>query len=257
MTIVQNVFPVVENREVGAGIFLIRFHAPPIAQSSLPGQFVNIRVDRSYFPLLRRPFSIYDVDGDAVGVVFNIVGRGTEILSLKRPGEEVDVLGPLGRPYQISDGHCATAVIVAGGLGVAPFPLLTRFLKKEEKQIVTFLGAQTKSMIVRKGLVNVHVATDDGSAGYHGNVVELVDHYFDTVNLERPKFFGCGPNRMLQALARTAQNLNVPCQVSLECTMACGLGICQGCPVELRGGEGRYSLVCQEGPVFDISTVVI
>ncbi|MEE9225624.1 MAG: dihydroorotate dehydrogenase electron transfer subunit [Bacteroidota bacterium] len=257
MTTVQNIFPVVGNQEVGAEIFILRFHAPAIARSSLPGHFVNIKVDRSYYPLLRRPFSIYDVEGDDVEVVFNIVGRGTEILASKRPGEGLDVLGPLGRPYQFSDVQYSTAVIVAGGLGVAPFPFLTRFLKKEEKQIITFLGAQTEKMLVPKRLANVHLATDDGSAGCQGTVVDLVERYFETTCVEGPKFFGCGPNEMLRALSQRAENLNVPCEVSLECVMACGLGICQGCPVELRGGSVRYSLVCKEGPVYDTSAIVI
>ncbi len=257
MSIVQGIFRVVGNRKVGENIFILRFHAPAIARPSLPGHFVNVRADRSYYPLLRRPFSIYDVKGDDVEVVFNVVGRGTEILASKRPGDLLDVLGPLGRPYRFSDTGYSTAVIVAGGLGVAPFPLLTRFLKKEKKQIITFLGAQTAKALVPEGLVNVKPATDDGTAGHHGTVVDLMDRLLQEEFPERPKLFGCGPNAMLRSLAKAAEDLKIPCEVSLECIMACGLGICQGCPVELRENSSRYSLVCTDGPVYNALSIII
>ncbi|HEY4644012.1 MAG TPA: dihydroorotate dehydrogenase electron transfer subunit, partial [Bacteroidota bacterium] len=151
-------FPVLSNEKVASDIYVVRFHAPQIARTTNPGQFVNIKVDQSYSPFLRRPFSVYDVDGDDVDIVFNVVGRGTAILSSKRPDELLDVIGPLGRPF-LADDDYSTAVIVAGGLGVAPFPLLTRFLKKEDKKIVTFLGSRTGSMLVPQRLVNARLAT--------------------------------------------------------------------------------------------------
>ncbi len=257
MKIVQDIFSVVSNERVGAGIHRVRFRAPVVARSALPGHFVNIRVDRSYYPLLRRPFSIYDVDGDDVEVVFNIVGQGTEILASKRPGDDLDVLGPLGQPFHFSEPGYITAVIVAGGLGVAPFPFLTRCLKREKKQIITFLGAQTGKLLVADRLANLRIATDDGSAGHQGTVVDLAMRFLKTSLPDRPRLFGCGPSTMLRSLSRMAENFDVPCEVSLECVMACGLGICQGCPVELRNSSKRYSLVCKDGPVYDISTVVI
>lgn len=250
-------FPVLSNEKVASDIYVVRFHAPQIARTTDPGQFVNIKVDQSFSPLLRRPFSVYDVDGDDVDIVFNVVGRGTDILSSKRPDELLDVIGPLGRPFHADDADYSTAVIVAGGLGVAPFPLLTRFLKKEDKEIVTFLGARTESMLVPQRLVNARLATLDGSAGFRGTVVELVERAFEEDRVDRPKFFGCGPNPMLRALARAADRFKAPCEVSLECTMGCGYGICQGCPVELRNSGIRYSLVCKEGPVYDVSSIII
>ena len=116
--------PVESVREVGHRIFALRFYSPQLAQSTLPGQFVNMRVGPGYVPLLRRPFSVYHVESEFVDIIFNIVGRGTEILSTKKHGDVVDVLGPLGHAF-VSDTGFDTALLVGGGLGVAPLPMIT------------------------------------------------------------------------------------------------------------------------------------
>jgi len=144
---------------------------------------------------------------------------------------------------------------VGGGLGVAPFPLATKFLARTSRAVRTFLGARSSSHILRDHLENVSVATDDGTEGYRGTVVGLVRSALEAGAIDRPKIFACGPNAMLRALAAVAAEFHVPCEVSLESVMACGIGICQGCPVERIGGDKRYSLVCKEGTVFDALTI--
>lgn len=267
--------------EVAAGIFTLRFRAPELAAGTLPGQFINIRVGSGYEPLLRRPFSVYHTQNGSVEIIFNIVGLGTRILAAKRAGEILDVLGPLGQPYKIADEY-ETGVLVAGGLGVAPLPMITRALLEMDRPIITFLGARTSGQIVDRFLQNVYVSTDDGSAGYRGTVVDHLIEWLRTDKIRRPKIFGCGPTAMLRRLAAVAEEFSVPCEVSLECAMACGFGVCQGCPVErrpegLRRGVGRgaqpeglydlvedgrtaqrkYSLVCKDGPVFNTKEIVI
>ncbi|MGB2957524.1 MAG: dihydroorotate dehydrogenase electron transfer subunit, partial [Bacteroidota bacterium] len=123
------------------------------------------------------------------------------------------------------------------------------------KPVITCLGARTAGQLVMEHLDNVQVATDDGSRGHHGNVVDLLKQIIADRRPDRPKMFGCGPTPMLRALAEFALSAGIPCEVSLEGPMACGFGICQGCPVELSGDEGGYALMCKEGPAFDVRTI--
>ncbi len=246
--------PVVSLRSVGPDMYVLSLHAPQIAANVLPAQFLNIKATDGSEPLLRRPFSVYRTQGENVEILFNIVGAGTRILSRLRPGDLVDILGPLGCPFSL-ESDFRTAVLVGGGLGVAPFPHATNALSRSSRQIRTFLGARSSPHILRDHLQNVSVATDDGSEGYHGTVVALVRNALESGSIDRPKIFGCGPEPMLRALARAAIDLGIPCEVSLESVMACGIGICQGCPVERTGGEKKYSLICNEGTVFDARTI--
>jgi dihydroorotate dehydrogenase electron transfer subunit len=238
-------------------VFILSFDAPAIAASIRPGQFLNIKVDESFSPLLRRPFSVYRTEGDRVEVLFEVVGKGSAILSRKRPGDLLDVLGPLGVPFNLEGGSHSTAVLVGGGLGVAPLPLLTDFLRRNRKKVATFLGARSSSELIDTHLENLLCATDDGSRGFHGTVVDLLKTTMAKKDFDRPRIFGCGPTPMLRALAAFAMEHQVPAQVSLEGPMACGIGICQGCPVERRGTEKEYSLMCKDGPVFDVRDIVI
>jgi len=204
---------------------------------------------------LRRPFSVYKVEGDNVKIIFNVIGIGTKILSSKRKGDTIDVLGPLGMSYGVT-GQYDTAILVAGGLGVAPLPMITDAISGRRK-LVTFLGARTKEYVVDTHLKNVHVSTDDGSRGFQGTVVDLLRAECSKQEFVKPKIFACGPNRMLESLSKFAVEMNIPCEVSLESTMACGIGICQGCPVELKNDEKKYALICKEGPVFDSKLITV
>jgi dihydroorotate dehydrogenase electron transfer subunit len=254
--IVQKVVPVVDRREVVQGIFVVTLQSREIATSSLPGQFLNVRCGEGCLPLLRRPFSISRIDGDNIELMFNVIGQGTRMLSAKRPGDSLDVLGPLGRPFGIG-GEYETAVLVAGGLGVAPFPFLTDFLARSNKKILTFLGARTSSQLTEHFLRNVEVATDDGSRGFAGTVVDLLRGSLSSGPVASAKIFGCGPTKMLQSLAQLADKSAIDCELSLEGDMACGMGICQGCPVERSDGKRKYALVCTDGPTFNSKDIIL
>lgn len=254
--IIQEICSVHSCRTAGDNMFVLSFHAPAIAAAARPGHFVNIKVDASCDPLLRRPFSIHRVVGDSVEILFNIVGKGTLILAQKAKGDMIDVLGPLGVPYGI-DGGFETALLVSGGLGVAPMPFLTDVLAQKKIPAHNIVGARTKKLLSVDHLPDVHIATDDGSMGFHGSVVACLEHYLHVHPHPAPKIFACGPNRMLEALATFAQSRAIPCEVSLECAMACGIGICQGCPVEMAAGDRTYNLVCKDGPVFDATRINI
>jgi dihydroorotate dehydrogenase electron transfer subunit len=216
---------------------------------------LNIRAfDGAWGPLLRRPFSVSSIDNNTLSILFNVVGTGPRILSSRRVGDTLDVLGPLGKPFGVP-GDYDEAILVGGGVGVAPFPLLTKELLRAGKPVTTLLGARNKEMIFLEGLQNVQLATDDGSVGMRGNVVELLERFFQTNRTIRPKIFGCGPTPMLRALSEFAKRMNLYCELSLEGDMACGVGICQGCPVERTNGEKQYALTCVEGPTFDCREV--
>ncbi len=247
--------PVLEIKEIQKDIFLQKIYSPVIARQIKPGQFLNIRVSETVSPLLRRPFSICDVEGDYIFIMFNIFGEGTRILSHKHCEDTIDILGPLGNGFNITDDF-DTAVIVAGGLGSAPFPFLTRILKGKYP-VYSFVGGKTKNDVITYNLLNVQTATDDGSLGFNGNVVQLFEKNLPSFEGRKIKVFGCGPNAMLRALKEVCISNNINCEVSTECAMACGFGICQGCPIESSEQSDKYLLVCKDGPVFNVKDVII
>jgi len=236
-------------------IYLLKIKSPEIAEKIKPGQFVNIKVCNSSTPLLRRPFSICDVEDSSIFIMFNIHGEGTKILAQKREGECLDVLGPLGNGF-LSDDDFTTAIIVAGGMGVAPFPFFTKQIKSK-KEIFSFIGGRSDKDIIKYGLKNPIIATEDGSEGIKGNVIDLLKENESLFKDKKIRFFGCGPTPMLRALKYYCIHSNFECEVSTECAMACGFGICQGCPIESTSISDSYLLVCKDGPVFNIKDVVL
>jgi dihydroorotate dehydrogenase electron transfer subunit len=247
--------PLEEILEINHHIYLLKIFAPELTSVIKPGQFLNIRVSERVFPLLRRPFSVCDVEGDHLFLMFNIMGEGTNILAHKPIGSDIDILGPLGNGFNL-DCDYETAVIVAGGLGAAPFPFVTRKLR-EKKNILSFIGGRTKDDVITYNLINVKEASDDGSRGFKGNVVQLLEQNIKQLQSQKIKIFACGPTAMLRALKDFCLKNDFECEVSTECAMACGFGICQGCPIESTTANDKYLLVCKDGPVFNIKDVVI
>ena len=244
-------------QEVADGIFLLTLLSPDIAQTAEPGQFVNVKApDTQSTPFLRRPFSISHVHDDAIDLLFNVIGTGTKMLASLRKGDSLDVLGPLGRPFGYDDTY-GTAVMVAGGLGVAPFPFLKTVVADKGRSSLAIVGARTGAQLFTDPFDAVECATDDGSAGFHGTVVQLMKNILKDTTVRQPKIFGCGPTPMLKALSAAAKELDVPCEISLEGDMACGIGLCQGCPVETTTGTRKYQLVCTEGPTFNCEEVIL
>ncbi len=241
--------------ELDNQIFLLKIRCPEIASKINPGEFLNVRVSETMYPLLRRPFSVCDVEGDFFYLMFNVFGEGTKILARKHYGETIDVLGPLGHGFNL-EGDYDTAVIVAGGLGAAPFPYVIRKLGNS-KNILSFIGGRTYKEVITHGMKNISIATDDGSLGFKGNVVELLNENLDALKSQKIKIFSCGPNSMLRAVKEFCVKNNFECEASTECAMACGFGICQGCPIQSTENEDKYYLVCKDGPVFNVKDVVI
>lgn len=243
-----------QTEEIQKGVFLLKVHSPEIASAASPGQFCNIKVSDSNYPLLRRPFSICDVKNDSVYFMFTIVGEGTQTLSEKKVGDTLEILGPLGNGFNYS-GDYEIAVIVVGGIGAAPFPFLINKLNNECNKIC-FSGGRTKDDIIQYGMVNNFISTDDGSEGFKGTVIDLLKSKEEIFKEGTTKIFGCGPTPMLKALSEFSIKNNLNCEISTESAMACGFGICQGCPIEEKDKD-KYLLVCKDGPVFNVKDVIL
>lgn len=252
MKIIQS--PITSLKKINNNSFLITVEIDEAEFECSPGQFFNIKVTENHFPLLRRPFSICDYQNGKLSFLFTLMGEGTKILASRKVGEKLDILGPLGNSFDIT-GDYTNAIIVAGGIGVAPFPLLYRKILKKKK-IFTYLGGRTNEDLITYGLGNVITATDDGSSGFHGNVVELLETEIEKFNVDQSRIFACGPTPMLKAVQQFSVKYNIKSEISTESAMACGFGICQGCPTKASDRDGFY-LICKDGPVFDSQKVIL
>jgi dihydroorotate dehydrogenase electron transfer subunit len=215
--------------------------------------------------LLRRPFAAFPrKEGTAtlLEIYYLVVGRGTEILSHCVPGTTVELLGPLGNGFQLQP-EANPVLIVAGGIGIAPLRgLIHHAATSSAGHLQLFCGAKSAaSLLFRSEFahlpLSLHLATEDGSLGYHGLVTDLFAQYLAAAASETPagaRCFTCGPLPMVQAIAAACLKHHVPCQASLEARMACGIGVCLGCAVKVRPSAlspaGDYRRVCVEGPVF-------
>jgi len=232
--------------------YLLSFHAPEIAKDAQPGQFVHIKTIEAYDPLLRRPISICYVDREKGLVVlwYQVVGKGTKLLSSLKTGDSIDVIGPLGRGFDTAISG-EKIYLIGGGIGIAPLIFLAQSLK-EENNITAFFGGKNKEQLLpvnQLTSINCELATEDGSIGHQGFVTDLL---LRRLALEKPaRAYACGPNGMLEQTALITRKHNLPLQVSLESVMACGVGACLGCTCEKgSSGEEGWVKVCKEGPVF-------
>jgi len=240
---------VLTNQMIGADIYLLEFAFPEISGSVAPGQFVNI-----YFPgrpqLFPRPFSIAGVSGENLKILYKRVGCLTAIMSHWRSGQSIRLLGALGNQFKIRNEQ---SVLIAGGVGLAPLLFLNSRLHSLNFPIINFIGALSKNQL---SLVNsmagkTFTATDDGSEGYCGTVIDCFRSNLKSI--PRPfSVYACGPDAMLRALWQMSFEYKFDLQLSLERVMACGLGICQVCAIKhAHQSELPLQLVCQDGPVFN------
>jgi dihydroorotate dehydrogenase electron transfer subunit len=243
------------NQMVTADTWLLGMKSPRIAKSARPGQFVMIRVRSGMAPLLRRPFSICGTERDSFLVLYRAVGQGTAILTEAKGGEILSVLGPLGKGFELPASD-AVPVLVGGGMGVAPLFFLAQRLKKRKTLFMMGFASEKDVLAIPqiKGTrTQVSIATDDGSKGHSGFVTDLLDDFLvkSGVGRKRHLLFTCGPKGMMSKMADISSSHGIPCQFSLEASMACGLGACLGCAIKAPESSGRaYVHVCKDGPVF-------
>ena len=234
--------------------YRLTLDCPAVAGCAKPGQFVMIRTGLGKDPLLRRPFSIHQTSQEGtIQIYFKVVGRGTDILAHVKKQEILSVFGPLGRGYRLNT--TSPSVIVGGGLGIAPLLFLVKEncrLKKDCREDLIVLGARERIEIepllddFRQFGISILTATDDGSLGHHGFVLEILE------SMQLPSgctVYGCGPEPMLAGLSGFCASRSIPCQVSVESVMACGMGACLGC--SRPDSKGNYTHVCLNGPVYN------
>ncbi len=241
--------------------YLMRIASPGIGREARPGQFVMVKVSAEPFPLLRRPLSIHDGDTDGFSLFFQIAGLGTGILAAKKPGETLDVMGPIGKGFSVSKAvRGKKAFLVGGGRGIAPLYFLARELAARGAVVRVFYGGRCSVDIplMKRFETAGHPAacsTDDGSFGFKGFVTGLLE---DVLDRDRPDLiFACGPDLMMKVIAERALAMGIPAEFSLESTMGCGIGACWGCVHRIRGAGGEsWTKICEEGPVFPGDRIV-
>jgi len=261
----NRVVPLVGREPLEGGYLLLTFAHAEAAHEARPGQFVMIKAGTSAEPPLRRPFSILAVDPsqDTFTLLLKAVGRGGHALAALRVRDVAQCLGPLGQPFAApADG--SEALMVAGGYGIAPFLMLSRELLSRRAKGRVFYGGRTVTDLQVRGRfeelgIDLVPSTQDGSLGHKGLVIEPLEDYLDNLAGRAATLFACGPDAMLRAVARIAERRTLPCQVSVDPWMGCGVGTCLGCVVKIQGRDERqpkYRCACTEGPVFDAATVV-
>ncbi len=270
---------IVENVRLARDTYRLRFECPEIAKRIVPGQFLMVRIADCDDPLLGRPFALYDTVLDSSGapvgidIVYLVVGKMTSRLAESIPGNELEVWGPLGNGF--SAEPVEQLIMVAGGIGQTPFLALGReFLGGRSygnseriatpaEHVTLCYGVRNVDLLAgaedfREGGIDLRISSDDGSVGHHGLVTELLEQTLDESATKNCRIACCGPEPMMEAVARIAGARSVACEVSLETPMACGIGICFSCVVKLAQPDGGwdYKRTCVEGPVFDAKKIV-
>ena len=227
-----------------------------------PGQFVSIRVSDSPVPLLRRPYSIMDLTPKTLSLLVKAVGRGSAAIAGRRPGESIDLMGPLGSAA-FPEPRGEAAIFVAGGTGLAPLLFAARAWRRKHLVSKTHLlyGAGSKAELLRdlvkREFSSCFFSTLDGSSGFRGDVVALCRELVRTNRLPAGTLYSCGPRGMVRSLAETARGSFAAHYTSLESIMACGVGACRGCVVPVRAsGATAFRAVCSDGTVFDAEAIV-
>lgn len=255
------------NRPQGSGYFRMGLGCGSHIQGAEPGQFLMVRLEGQQSPLLRRPFSIHRVimdQGRVTGfeILYKVVGTGTALLAGAGKGDGIDILGPLGKSFDLRPGH-KTCFFAAGGIGVAPFLFLADRMAAsgfDMSRVNLFLGGRTADDLLcvtdfEKLGMSPRLTTDDGSRGRQGLVTGPLE---EAIKVSPPDMlYACGPLPMLREVMAIADHHDLPCQVSIETIMACGMGACLGCAVKDKQRNDAYRHACVDGPVFDADEILL
>ncbi len=238
------------NREVSPQIYRMALKLPQRKITGQPGQFVHLRLlQGTTASILRRPFSIHRLTSGRLWLLYQVKGTVTRAMASLTPSDSVELMVPLGNGYRINRSR-QEHLLVAGGMGLAPMLFMADHLKKVGLKHRILFGCRSSSYLL-PAPTGCRVASDDGSCGVRGPVTCLLEAEFSRCN--NAAVYACGPWPMLRATASLCRRYKVPCQVSLESFMACGVGACQGCAI--RAADGEYLTVCNQGPVFDAELI--
>ena len=261
---------VIKNGRIKSLYFILGIYCPPIANQIKPGQFIMLKVSENSSPILRRPFSVYKSYPDSypekqkrgcLFILYKRVGKGTQKMTTFKRGQKVDLIGPLGKGFSFSSlPSSARIVLIGGGVGIISLYPLAGELK--DKKLSVFIGGKTRDDILcmedfKKFNSIVSIATEDGSLGFHGTVVDLFSSQMKPFKRnEKCYIYACGPAAMLEALSGRVRSKRFICEASLEARMGCGFGACWGCVVKTKDPKTPYQRVCKEGPVFPLGEIV-
>jgi dihydroorotate dehydrogenase electron transfer subunit len=239
------------NTKVMPNIYLLWTEAPALAEAACPGQFVMVRVSNNNDRILRRPLGIHRVnDKGEIALLYEVVGNGTEWLAQRKKGEPIDILGPLGRGFDIAS-QCL--LLVAGGVGIAPLIFLAEKAIEDGRNVTLLFGAKTAKQVYPKKLLPAGIefipVTQDGLIERKGMVTDLLDDLVGSTD----QIFACGPATMYKAMSQMKLLKGRRVQVSMEARMGCGFGLCYGCTIKTRHGTKR---VCDDGPVFELGDLI-
>lgn len=251
---------IVENKLIAQDIFMITLEGDLVSKMTQPGQFLHLKVGKGIDPLLRRPISICDVDlaQQKLTMIYRAEGMGTRLLAQIVPGDEMDILGPLGHGFPIDQRKKGDKVVlVGGGVGVPPLYYLSKELHKREVEVVHVLGFLGKDNVFLEQefaeLGETHVTTVDGSYGTQGFVTDILDQW---PVQQWDAMYSCGPTPMLKAMADRFAGQS-EAYLSLEQRMGCGIGACLACVCHTPESETSYKKVCSDGPVFKVGEVIL
>ena len=254
---------VISNLEIASGIFEATIESFDISKISRPGQFINILPSRKWQQVMRRPMSIASQDDGRLSIIYKPIGEGTKIMADWREGENVDYIGPLGNYWKGFKEYFP--IIIGGGVGIAPILNLHNELLLMGINHVLIMGARNKHehFLKHDPKKNKFMATDDGSLGISGNVVDALSKIYSNHDGDNVKIFSCGPPRMMESIKSFSDQFEINCDLALETIMACGIGICQGCSVEKKISSdlehtyrNKYSLACIDGPIFSSKEIM-
>jgi len=253
----------VEKHKLLSDLYHLKFSGNGIASKAMPGNFVQVKVNKGLDPTFRRPMSIHNCNGVTFEMVFRAIGKGTGILAEAEVNTDYDIIGPLGNSFRVPEDD-EIAVMVSGGVGFPPLHFFSKYLiekKNFPKENILFLfGMKDESeKIMAEDVLKLDIetsfSTDNGSYGFNGFVTALFeDIYAKRLRNKKIRIYSCGPTPMMRRLGQIAIGFRLECQVSLEGNMPCGVGTCLGCVVK-KHAENDYHRVCQDGPVFDILEV--
>ena len=241
--------------------YLFNLKSAQIASLAQPGQFIMVRPSTYYHPLLRRPFSLHFQHKENIKIFFKITGQGTLLLSQKKPGDWLDIIGPLGKGFSLgAETKGKVTALVGGGRGIAPLYFLAHRLRQQGARVKIFYGGQSRNDLPLKNKLEtegfeLYLATDDGSFGFKGFITELFRQKFKKI---KPfKVYACGPEAMMAEIAHLLAREKISSEYSLESIMGCGFGACWSCVRRIkREGQLLWLKTCQEGPVFSAEEII-
>ena len=252
---------VIYTRELAFNTFETMLQSPNIARHVKPGQFINILPSDDWPHMMRRPMSVASQSEDSLSIIYKVVGSGTQLMRDWKEGQAASLLGPLGNFWDYGNIK-KTPVLIGGGVGIAPIINLKNALEKLKIKHVLVMGAQMKRdhFLDHNSEKMIYMTTDDGSLGIKGTVIEALN--LIDINKNNCKIFACGPPGMMEAVKDFSINKDIDCDLALETIMACGVGICQGCTVEMNSSKAKkdtyrekYALACIDGPIFNAKDI--